>query len=189
MFKSETATYAFDTYDSCIISEIIVPIPDSATIYNIPRAGYGFIATPHQIKPADISNPFYGIEWYRPNHLTARMKDIPLVIEGLIEVGAMRAKIRESKKFNLTLKDFAYYGIPNIYDPNISDSHLFVPDDLSVFNPMFARCPERYWFNSIFLIFYMMFVVILLVNLLVAMFATTYSKISESSAKIWKRQR
>ena len=72
---------------------------------------------------------------------------------------------------------------------NISDDFLFVPDDKAIFDPQFPRCPERYWFNSIFLIFYMMFVVILLVNLLVAMFATTYSKITEMSAKLWKRQR
>ena len=35
----------------------------------------------------------------------------------------------------------------------------------------------------------MMFVVILLVNLLVAMFATTYSKVIDAASKIWKRQR
>ena len=35
----------------------------------------------------------------------------------------------------------------------------------------------------------MMFVVILLVNLLVAMFATTYGKVIDAASKIWKRER
>lgn len=35
----------------------------------------------------------------------------------------------------------------------------------------------------------MMFAVIMLVNLLVAMFATTYSRITESSTEIWKYNR
>ena len=101
----------------------------------------------------------------------------------------MRNKISSFENFTVTEKDLAFYGMPDINNPNISDDQLFVPDDRTIFDPRFPRCPERYWFNSIFLIFYMMFVVILLVNLLVAMFATTYSKVIDAASKIWKRQR
>merc|ERR1711972_530616 len=66
---------------------------------------------------------------------------------------------------------------------------LFVPAEQKVFNQDFPRCPERYWVNSIWLILYMLFAVIMLVNLLVAMFATTYGNITEKAEVIWKHQR
>ena len=47
----------------------------------------------------------------------------------------------------------------------------------------------KYWVNSIWLILYMLFAVIMLVNLLVAMFATTYSNITDKAEVIWKHQR
>ena len=47
----------------------------------------------------------------------------------------------------------------------------------------------KYWFNSVILITYMMFAVIMLVNLLVAMFATTYSECTEQAELIWKFKR
>merc|ERR1712048_412104 len=53
----------------------------------------------------------------------------------------------------------------------------------------FNRCPERYFMNSFFLGVYMLAANIMLVNLLVALFATTYEKVQENSENIWKLNR
>jgi len=63
-----------------------------------------FIATLAQ------SHPFYGMNWYRPNHLT-RGKDIGVVVEGLLSVGQLRENIdMTGNQFNFTVKDLIYYG-------------------------------------------------------------------------------
>ncbi|CBY18265.1 unnamed protein product [Oikopleura dioica] len=53
----------------------------------------------------------------------------------------------------------------------------------------FSRCPERYFVNSFFLGVYMMVANVMLINLLVALFATTYETVQEDSDKIWKLNR
>merc|ERR1712048_23343 len=57
------------------------------------------------------------------------------------------------------------------------------------FNKKFNRCPERYFMNTAFLGLYLLLATVLLVNLLVALFATTYENVQENSEKIWKLNR
>ncbi|CBY20005.1 unnamed protein product [Oikopleura dioica] len=70
-----------------------------------------------------------------------------------------------------------------------AESALFIPSDENAQNGDFSRCPERYWVNSVFLMLYVLFAVVMILNLLVAMFATTYSRVRGDSSTIWKKQR
>lgn len=248
MFKPETATYAFDSVDSCEPSGSVMMVPGPEYVYNA-----GGVSLIYQSKEwrkftiksqLDETHPLNGLEWYRPNHWfninttggaddgttcqsdkwDATMEQTkfcaPTVIHGLLEIQKVRDKFK-AQNIQLTYAESTKIGIPfNLkcdqkegdpyYDKNCDNSKvitneelredirtgagrfpkLFVPTgDKTVFDPNFIRCPERYWFNSIILIVYMMFAVIMLVNLLVAMFATTYSRITESSTEIWKYNR
>ena len=48
---------------------------------------------------------------------------------------------------------------------------------------------ERYWINTLFLGLYMLVANVMLVNLLVALFATTYENVQEDADQIWKLKR
>lgn len=54
---------------------------------------------------------------------------------------------------------------------------------------LFYLNSERYFVNSFFLGVYMMVANVMLINLLVALFATTYETVQEDSDKIWKLNR
>ena len=113
----------------------------------------------------------------KPHHLYEENKT-EVSINGLIRLGDFKEAVAENR-MNYTEDDLLYHGVPNFLAPgsNFTDDQLFIPRQESVFNPVFPRCPERHWFNSILLMCYMMLVAVLLINLLVAMFATTYNKV------------
>ena len=58
-----------------------------------------------------------------------------------------------------------------------------------LFEKNFNRCPEQYPITSILLGLYMLAANVMLVNLLVALFATTYDSVQENSESIWKLNR
>lgn len=58
-----------------------------------------------------------------------------------------------------------------------------------LFEKNFNRCPEAYPITSILLGLYMLAANVMLVNLLVALFATTYDSVQENSESIWKLNR
>lgn len=58
-----------------------------------------------------------------------------------------------------------------------------------LFLKKFNRCPESYFINSILLIVYFIFANFMMLNLLIALFSSTYESVTEESEKIWKLNR
>ena len=68
----ETATYAFDSVDSCEPSRSVMKVPGPEFVYNA-----GGVSLVYQVKEwkkftikseLDATHPLTGLEWYRPNH-------------------------------------------------------------------------------------------------------------------------
>ncbi|CBY34838.1 unnamed protein product, partial [Oikopleura dioica] len=188
-FKSETSTYAHENVKACAASQIIIPTPNSSLVHNAGNIGILHLQAredEHEFEPTSL---FYDIPFYKPTQLY-KEDELEISINGLIRLGDFKQTLF-SNRMNFTEDDLLYHGVPNFLaaGSNFSDDQLFIPRQPDIFNPIFPRCPERHWFNSILLMCYMMLVAVLLINLLVAMFATTYNRIHESSEQIWRRQR
>ncbi|CAG5079618.1 Oidioi.mRNA.OKI2018_I69.PAR.g9297.t1.cds [Oikopleura dioica] len=188
-FKSETSTYAYENVPSCAASQIMIPTPNSTLVHNAGNIEILHLQGEEDVPEFEPTSLFYNIPYFKPHHLYEENKT-EVSINGLIRLGDFKEAVAENR-MNYTEDDLLYHGVPNFLAPgsNFTDDQLFIPRQESVFNPVFPRCPERHWFNSILLMCYMMLVAVLLINLLVAMFATTYNKIHESSEQIWRRQR
>jgi len=76
MFKPETATYAFDSVDSCEKSVDVLLVPGENYVWNPNGVGYVYQTTSTSkftIKSKNYGqfHPLDGLEWYRPNHWDA----------------------------------------------------------------------------------------------------------------------
>lgn len=63
------------------------------------------------------------------------------------------------------------------------------PGLLLFFKKKFIRCPESYFVTTLMLSIYLMVATVMVLNLLVALFATTYEDVMEKSENIWKLNR
>ena len=73
MFKTETATYAFDSVSSCEKSVDVLQVPSDKYVYNPDGITYVYQTTDSSkftIKSLGDGefHPLNGLEWYRPNH-------------------------------------------------------------------------------------------------------------------------
>ena len=60
---------------------------------------------------------------------------------------------------------------------------------LLLFKKKFIRCPEQYFITALMLSAYLMVATCMVLNLLVALFATTYEDVQADSENIWKLNR
>jgi len=77
---------------------------------------------------------------------------------------------------------YSVFAVPN--DQN-SDTTVFSPSDYK----SIVRCPQGHGWVYIFLFVYMLLTNVMLLNLLIALFTTTYSRTIEQSDQIWKFQK
>ena len=162
---------------ACAASQIIIPTPNSSLVHNAGNIGILHLQASedeHEFEPTSL---FYDIPFYKPTQLY-KEDELEISINGLIRLGDFKQTLF-ANRMNFTEDDLLYHGVPNFLaaGSNFSDDQLFIPRQPDIFNPIFPRCPERHWFNSILLMCYMMLVAVLLINLLVAMFATTYNRV------------
>ena len=142
MFKPETATYAFDSVDSCEDSNSMLMIPSAEFVYNLDNVDYAYKVTDakkFKIKSSDELHPLNGLEWYRPNHwinaskidcnsaswnATSNQKRgcITTVIHGLIEIQKTRDYL-DSRGIVLTYSESLKLGIPFDRDCPTDEDH------------------------------------------------------------------
>ena len=77
----------------------------------------------------------------------------------------------------------------NQTDGKISENLAPVTGDYEEVCSVRGRCPDYHWIVTILLMLYLLITNILLINLLIATFASTYEKIRSESDTIWKFQR
>ncbi|CBY40394.1 unnamed protein product [Oikopleura dioica] len=200
MFKSELSDYAFETVDDCIPNSRIFLTPKSTVgrnVYNPEDNKYSFLQDKIvNVTGVEETHPLFGVPYFSPANLLPEKSK--LTVYGLIQLQALKDQFAIPKNGLIVntnwFKNFewrrAKYGIPSFENGSDgAESALFIPSDENAQNGDFSRCPERYWVNSVFLMLYVLFAVVMILNLLVAMFATTYSRVRGDSSTIWKKQR
>lgn len=123
MFKPETATYAFDSVDGCQGSDRIITVPDGTI--NLRGAEFVYYTTnkkEFKIGNVEETHPFYGMEWYRPNHLfhddDPDAKPPNIVIVGLLSLHSFSEKLDNLSDNNFNVVDdlteakLRLYGLP-----------------------------------------------------------------------------
>jgi len=200
MFKSELSDYAFETVDGCIPNSRIFLTPKNTAGRNVYNAGdneYSYLQDKYSnVIMVEETHPLFDVPYFKPTNLLPEKSK--LAVFGLIQLQALKDSF-DAPKNGLTVEKTwfekfewrrAKYGIPSFENGTDGiESALFIPNDDDAQHADFSRCPERYWVNSVFLMLYVLFAVVMILNLLVAMFATTYSRVRGDSSTIWKKQR